>query len=80
MRSCDGVAVQGSSVREGILVKNNVPGGDNASGFQVEATIAFMLERHAEENATNRARGEFMWHGGVQVWVAQAPKGAKGGV
>jgi hypothetical protein len=49
-----------------------VTGNNNLTGVEVQTSIAFLFQGIAEENASRRACGKFVWGGGVEVWKAEA--------
>lgn len=67
--SCRCVAAREGGIGKLALVKNDVPGGDDAAGGEVQAPVTLVLKGHAEENAADGARSEFVWHGGIEVGV-----------
>jgi len=48
---------------------------DDTVGGEVEAPVALVIGRIANENAQRRTRGEFVRSGGGEVGVTSAPKG-----
>ena len=50
---------------------------DNATSRHVEAVVALVRGWISKENTRCRARGEFVWGGGSEVWIAEAPENAK---
>ena len=61
--------------RKRCFVENNVTRDDDAVGGEVEAPVALVIGRIANENAQRRPRGEFVRSGGGEVGVTSGPKG-----
>jgi hypothetical protein len=61
--------------RKHCFIENNVVRDDDTVGGEVEAPVALVIERIANENAQRRTRGEFVRSGGGEVGVTSAPKG-----
>lgn len=58
------------------FVKDDVPGHDDFARKEIEAPISLVFERETEKDAWGGSGGEFVWCSGIEVGVAQTPKGA----
>ena len=59
------------------LIKNYVPRHNHTPGVQIETTVPLVLPGISKKNTAYRARGQFMWRGGIYIREAQAPKDAQ---
>jgi hypothetical protein len=66
--------------RERALVKVDMSGSEDTTGGCVEAAVALVVRRVADERAWGGARLKFMGRHTGGVWVGEAAKDAHGGV
>jgi hypothetical protein len=50
---------------------------DNAASGHVEAAVSFVRGWIFEEDTGCGSRGEFVWGGGSEVWIAEASENSK---
>ena len=60
--------------RENGLIKNDMTRDDDFVGSKVKAAVTFVMSRVSQKDAHDRTRGEFMWGGGRDVWIALTAK------
>lgn len=59
------------------LIEDDMAGDEDTVVGAIETAVPLVLGGVAEEDASCRARGEFMWGSGCDVGVAETPKHAE---